>query len=824
MPSELPTGPAQFLARISSLLADCRADDSASAVFLREIRQSFEISAWLACKDPRSGGVSWSGTIEGEPFPLKVAQEEGGLLHAALASGRESVVDADTIPAQTPERRFLSRGRTRSWAFLPVRAMGETVACLVLASDHRAALDARLLDSIRESLPVAALALQTSRLHRELETRVDQRTEEIVLLYDVSRSLGFVLTADDLFHLIATALSRVIHVDMVALTLLLPDDRRFSLRLSGLAEMSAIRRIHREAMNEVTRLTGERPGRIALNITRVERPADQPALSADEIGSMVQVPLVIRSQVAGLLSVASREPGTFGPARMRLVYTISNQASLTLDRISTAKEAEASRIHSMLESMADGVLLLDRDLRIVMSNPAAQAHLTTITGRMPRSLTSLGDVRLRALFEQFGRPGSRPRTFEIPPAGDGRVFSVTCSPVKGLEDGVQGMAVLISDVTEARMLQLQFAQSEKLSALGEMISGVAHELNNPLATVMGYAQLLQTEPVDENVRRKVVAIDAEATRCQKVVQNLLRFARHHVPERRPVEVHAALDSVLQLLGHQLQVDDITVILDLETAPRPVMGDLHLLQQVFMNIIYNAYQAMKEKRTPGRLTLKTRNQADLVVIEITDDGPGIAPQNLKRIFDPFFSTKEVGKGTGLGLSLAYGTIREHGGTISAKSVPGAGSTFIIELPAGSEMPADGFVEAVDAKPPASTTGKRILVVEDEPALAEVMAEILMAQGHYVDTACDGKHAKTLISRTKYDLIISDLKMPHMNGRDFYRHVAGIEPDLARRIIFSTGDTASKETQAFFEEVGNPFLSKPFNLKDLIRLVDKVLGAS
>ena len=823
MPSELPAGPAQFLARISRLMADCPADGSAAALFLEEVRRSFPVTAWLACKD-RTGAVSWTGPSpdQGEPFPLKVAREEGGLLHAAFESGQESLVAADAIPARTPERRFLSRSRAGTWAFLPAGAMGETVACLVIAGTD-GDMAAGLLDPIREALPMAALALQAGRLHRELDTRVDKRTEEISLLYDVSRSLGFVLNADDLFHLVATSISRVIDIDMVALTVLLPGDRRFSLRLTGPASLSAIRWIHREAMAEVARLTGERPGRIALNVTGPERPADQAPLRAGEIGSVVHVPLVIRAQVAGLLSVASREPGAFGPARMRLVYTISNQASLTLDRISTAREAEASRMHSMLESMADGVLLLDRELRIVMSNPAAQTHLTALTGRFPSTLTALGDVRLRSLFEHFDQTGSRPRSFEIPPTAEGRVFSVTCSPVRG-EGGVQGMAVLLSDVTEARMLQLQFAQSEKLSALGEMISGVAHELNNPLASVMGFAQLLQTEQVDESVRKKVVAIDAEATRCQKVVQNLLRFARHHAPERRPVDIHAALDSVLQLLGHQLQVDDITVVLDLDASPRPVMGDLHLLQQVFMNIIYNAYQAMKEKKSPGRLTLRTRNRADLVVIEITDDGPGIAPANLKRIFDPFFSTKEVGKGTGLGLSLAYGTIREHGGEISARSVLGAGTTFIVELPAGTEMPAVVVVEEPSMGPAASTTGKRILVVEDEGSLADVMAEFLAGCGHHVDKAGDGNCARSLISSVKYDLIISDLKMPNMNGREFYRHVAGIDPGLARRIIFSTGDTASKETQSFFEEVGNAVLSKPFNLRDLIHLVDKVLAAS
>ncbi|HET9480773.1 MAG TPA: ATP-binding protein, partial [Candidatus Polarisedimenticolia bacterium] len=606
-----------------------------------------------------------------------------------------------------------------------------------------------------------------------------------------------------------------------------------------------VQQAHRRlALAELERLTGRKAGRIPTSYARIDAAGGEPALRADEIRSLAHVPLFIRGQVMGLLTVATRKPDAYGEAAMRLLYTIANQASLTLDRLHTAREAESSRIHSMLESMADGVMLLDLDLRLVMSNPAARSYLGALTGGRPgKVLRQLGELELRPLLESFAQPEARARTFEAAASSpESRIFSITCSPVRGLDAGVQGMVVVLSDITEARHLQMQLAQSEKLSAIGEMISGVAHELNNPLASVMGFAQLLQGAQVGEEVHAKLRAIDHEATRCRQVVQNLLRFARRHTPERRLLNINEVVDSVLQLLGHQLRVDDIHVELDLQADLPMVNGDFHLLQQVVLNVIHNAHQAMKDSRSAsggeraGRLAVASRARGDFVLVEIADNGPGIARENLKRIFDPFFSTKEVGKGTGLGLSLAYGTVREHGGGISAKSQPGEGSIFLIELPAApaalqagdrpvlAEAAAVPEPEAAAAASPAHRASRRILIVEDEAPLAEVVCEVLQSMGHQVDTVGDGRIARTRIEQHPYDLIISDLKMPNMSGRELYRHVAATSPELARRIIFSTGDTANPDTRAFFEETGNPFLAKPFNLKDLIHLVDSVLEAT
>lgn len=531
----------------------------------------------------------------------------------------------------------------------------------------------------------------------------------------------------------------------------------------------------------------------------------------------------------GLLTVAARDERALGEGPTRLLRTVAGQASLTLDRMRTAQEEESRKIHSMLESMAEGVLMLDGGLRIVLSNPAAQGYMQALwPNGPPRAIERLGDTPLAPLLR-----AQAARTFELE-SPDGRTFSATCSPVRAASPAVHGLVVVISDVTEVRRMQAQMAQSEQLMTMGLLISGVAHELNNPLATVMAVAQRLQDLPVGEEVRDKLAVIDAEASRCRAIVKDLLQSVRPVSSEEiTPVDLNEVVRTVLHLLRHQMGADDLQVRTRLDPDLPRVMGSAQSLQQVFVNLVSNACQAMKEKPGAGALTVTTRRQGDRVMAEVQDDGPGIPPKNLKRIFDMFFTTKEVGRGTGLGLSIAFATVRQHGGVLSVRSVPGEGAVFRVELPAA---PAAQALEAQPAAvrppaPPAAASvrdgpaaldGRTVLVVEDEGPLAEVMAEVLRAHGMVVEIAGDGRTARARLAEGSFDVVISDLKMPRMGGRELYREVAASRPELARRIIFSTGDTASADTQAFFNEVGNPWLMKPFHLKDLIDVVQRVLA--
>ncbi len=239
------------------------------------------------------------------------------------------------------------------------------------------------------------------------------------------------------------------------------------------------------------------------------------------------------------------------------------------------------------------------------------------------------------------------------------------------------------DVTEIRLLQQQLIQTEKLAALGQLVSGVAHEINNPLTPIIGHTQLLLRSPLDGRIRQRLEIINREAMRTRRIVQNLLSFSRQHTPARTGVDINEVLDRTLELRAYDMKMNNVDLRRERKSVPN-VLGDEYQLQQVFLNIIINSEQAMHGAGQGGTLSIRTdvadRGSGRDVVVTISDDGPGVAQQNQSKIFDPFFTTKPVGEGTGLGLSISYGIIKEHDGSIRVESIPGTGASFIIELPA------------------------------------------------------------------------------------------------------------------------------------------------
>jgi signal transduction histidine kinase/ActR/RegA family two-component response regulator len=373
-----------------------------------------------------------------------------------------------------------------------------------------------------------------------------------------------------------------------------------------------------------------------------------------------------------------------------------------------------------------------------------------------------------------------------------------------------------SRTRELEEAQSQLVQAEKMSAVGLLVSGVAHELNNPLAGVVGFSQLLLKESVAEKVRRGLERINREAERCKKIVQNLQTFARKHKPQKDYIGINGILESCVELRSYQMRVDNISVELDLDRNLPKTMADFHQLQQVFINVLVNAHQAMIANKQSGKLMLKTFQTDDCMRVEIRDTGPGIPPDVIPRLFDPFFTTKDVGEGTGLGLSICYGIIEEHHGKIWANNCPEGGAMFSVELPI---VQRDGPIESHSAKIPVIHAdgvrrGGNVLVVDDELTIVDILYQLLKADGYRVDTALSGSVAMRKLEAEHYDVIISDLKMPGMSGQELYRQVRELDKEMADRIIFSTGDIVSADTREFLESCGNMYLQKPFEL-ELIR---------
>jgi two-component system NtrC family sensor kinase len=377
---------------------------------------------------------------------------------------------------------------------------------------------------------------------------------------------------------------------------------------------------------------------------------------------------------------------------------------------------------------------------------------------------------------------------------------------------------------QARDLYQQLAQSEKLAALGQTMSGVAHELNNPLATILACAERLSGRRLDESTRRDLDAIHNAAERAARIVRNLQTFARKRHTTRTTVDLNEVVRETLALRAYEHRAANITTVEEFAGTLPPVFVDPHQIQQIVLNLLINAEQAMTDAHGRGRLLLRTWEEPDrdAVVLEVNDDGPGVPDDMQARVFDPFFTTKPVGKGTGLGLSVAYAIAQEHGGRISVRQAgePG-GASFLLELPVSGTR-----VRVADPAPtvslPPVPRGTRALVIEDEAALGDAVAAALADEGFKPDRAANGEEALTRIRERHYDVIICDLKMPKVDGMAFFRDVSARMPHIARRLIFVTGDVAGTDAERFLEESGCRWVPKPFRLRDLVRLARETLS--
>ncbi|QYM80364.1 response regulator [Horticoccus luteus] len=386
-------------------------------------------------------------------------------------------------------------------------------------------------------------------------------------------------------------------------------------------------------------------------------------------------------------------------------------------------------------------------------------------------------------------------------------------------------AELEKAVVTLKATQAQLIQSEKLSAVGQFVAGVAHELNNPLTAVIGFSDLLAQMPGDEKTRLYQDRVAKSAHRCHKIVHSLLSFARQHPPERRLVDVRQLVDAVLEIMAYDLRTSNIKVTSEWAADVPALLGDSHQLQQVFINILGNARQAIQGVQDKGQIIVRVFAAGAMVQVEFEDDGPGIRPENLSRIFDPFFTTKPVGKGTGLGLSLSYGIIQEHGGKIYVRSEPGRGACFTVELPVapqnGARDIASPFV--LRTAPAGRDSGHSVLVVDDEEWILELTRELLVDDGHLVETASSGERALEWIARRKFDVVVSDWKMPGLNGVHLYEHLLATNATTAARLIFMTGDVVNETFEAFLKRHGKHHLPKPFSIEEFRAAVARMIAA-
>src|SRR2546426_2730600 len=416
--------------------------------------------------------------------------------------------------------------------------------------------------------------------------------------------------------------------------------------------------------------------------------------------------------------------------------------------------------------------------------------------------------------------------------GEWRRIRFNFSPLSDEKGNIEGVVLSGRDVTDLKRLEEQLIQAEKLAAMGQMLAGVAHELNNPLTAILGVTELLRERPgADESTRRQLELTHRQARRAARIVQNLLEFSRPASPQKKPLDLNNILERTLQLHEHSLRRNNIEVDFRLPAKLPGVVGDANQLIQIFLNLITNAEQAIREVRDSGRIQIRAGRIGNQLTITVQDDGVGIRPEALQRIFDPFYTTKRPGGGTGLGLSICMSIIREHGGNIEAETLPAGGTAFtgtlpiaIGQLPELLPAPADIPLEAV--LPVAELLKDRtILVLDDEESIRTLLDEGLSAQGLQVDCVATVEEALTHLKHAPYDVLLCDLHLSSrgfaVDGRDAARRILETAEAQKPAVIYMTGDLVENAQDAAHRDL-SVCLQKPFRISDVLALLRDVLA--
>ncbi len=608
---------------------------------------------------------------------------------------------------------------------------------------------------------------------------------------------------------------------------LLDDLTRFTRSLSGAASSATVADRTAELMERLfdaealAVLLGdpEEGGRMALAAARGRPRTDDPLLEAAQREGRVArrddpaalaAPLVAAGYTMGAVAVWGRRPGAYDAAAEPVLAAVAAQVALALQNAQLLALLSAGKRdwEQMADAITQAICILDGRGVVRRANRAfaelVGAPVTALPGRPWLSLfpPAWAEPLARALAEAGAVAPAEIRQ-------DHRIYSASALPLTGESDG--SAVLVIEDHTETRRLQEHLIQSEKLTAIGQLIAGVAHELNNPLASVLGFADfLVESADTPPDLAEPLRVIQQEAQRAASIVKNLLTFARRQEQGRQRLELGAVIQRTVALLKNQLLGLKVETAVAVDPDLPDVEGIPSQLQQVLLNLASNGAHAIAATGRPGGGTVRihARRWLDGVAIDVQDDGPGIPEALHEKVFEPFFTTKGEGEGTGLGLAICQGIVKEHGGRITLKSRPGEGATFTIELPAAREAE-----EAHAAPERASGATGRVLVVDDEPHIIHYMRATLAAWGHQVDVATDGEDALARALKTGYDVIITDVRMPRLGGRELYERLQAEAPAVAARVVFATGDTVRDDTMAFLEGCGRPFLHKPFKLAEL-----------
>ncbi len=569
----------------------------------------------------------------------------------------------------------------------------------------------------------------------------------------------------------------------------------------------------------------------------IRDPENEPGVHVEwarqaRVSEFVCAPLCGKDEVFGIIGAdnsVSREPLTQQHCENLLLFAsaagLALENTLLIERIT---ESEA-RHRTVLDNSPIAILGVSRDHCIRTWNRGAEA----IFGYMPQEIlgqqlseliTPQAMSQYHTLFERLVKQGA---VHAYPIKGqtkDGKKLDLNLFCGGENKDNFLAndeWTVVINDVTESRKLQDQLIKSEKLSAVGQLIAGVAHELNNPLQAVVGYTELMSENSAQDQLNEDLQHVLDNATRCRKIVDNLLLFVRHGDVDHAPVYVQDTIDAALKLLQYKFKrTPNMHVVTEMPDQPLYVKGNFQQIEQVLINLLTNAYDVLEMWEGHKEILVNVKLVDEQVRVELSDTGPGVPEEVRDQLFEPLFTTKPEGRGTGLGLPLCRQIIEDHGGSLNVVNREEGGAMFFfglpqVDAPVASKVTVDAEDENVE--------GRRVLLLEDESAVRALMRDVLSAEGHTVQAAENLEQARALAAKADFDLVVTDIYLPDGTGVEFFqgwgRHSTRARP----RFLFLTGDIVTEQLEQMCQENGARVLQKPVNLREFRKSLRSLLRA-
>ncbi len=674
---------------------------------------------------------------------------------------------------------------------LALRSMNRTARAVTLAGREGRQLKAllQITDAISSSLETKTVM---QRVVREVGGMVETSNCSI-LLCDDRQSMGFVVASD--------------------------QDPNADMLKINMNEYPELREAIVTGETVIVRDTAEDP--IVEDVRAV--------LQEKGYRTMLILPLIFGGEVLGTLYLRAGRERPFTEEEIRFCKAAAGASANALKNAMLYEEvrnesllhkATGEKLRRLLDCSPDMIVATDASGIIIEFNGAA-ASATDLTeeGARGRSLAEV--LNAPSLASASGERGvlEADITFEDS-SGEPRDLSLVSAPLTGA-----GRVWIGRDVTHLNRVERSLAQAERLSTLGEVVAGVAHELNNPLSSVLGYSELARKSAENPDLLRDLTRVVDSARRCKKIVQNLLGFARENNAEKKFSDLNTCVRRVLDLRSYNLRAARARLETDLAPDLPSTLFDFQQIEQVVMNLLANAEHAVVGLEREGLLKIRTWQENGSIHLEVRDNGSGIPRESRKRVFDPFFTTKGIGQGTGLGLSVSFGIVRDHDGSLELKpDPPGGGACFVLSLPV-TAMPqrVDGESAAIEGSSSSCFAGRRILVAEDEPLVLELFTRVLEGDGACVTRAADGREAWEQLVCGEFDLVVADLRMPRMDGQELYERVAEEMPEMIRRFVFATGDMASDATLAFLNGLPNGILVKPLQVETVRHVLGKALSS-